>query len=288
MQEHADELVRPLVDDDVTNLLGLRIRRISAYDKAKNRGEIEDIDAKLIEVAAKLEHLTRTVIETIESLIERYGKDFPRRTTTQSFDVIDKKVVSLQTLKLYYDRKTGFFGSSVKAEKPILSVSEYDLILGIASDGSYRIMTPPEKILFTGRLIYCATFDPDRGAEFSVVYRDSAKILYGKRIQIDKFIRNREYQLIKDKAGKIDLLLTPEEAGVVTFEFVPAARQRVKTGKFDLAKLETTGTAARGVRLAPKPVKTVKCTPRVTDKPKSRGKPSKPSRSDKATQTSLF
>ena len=47
MREYADQLVRPLVDDDITNLLALRIRRISAYDKAKNRGEIEAIDGKL-------------------------------------------------------------------------------------------------------------------------------------------------------------------------------------------------------------------------------------------------
>ena len=288
MREHADQLVRPLVDDDITNLLALRIRRISAYDKAKNRGEIEQIDAKLIEVAAKLEHLTRTVIETVESFIERYGKDFPRRTKTQRFDAIDKKVVSQQTIKLYYDRETGFLGSAVKADKPIVSVGEYDLILGIASDGSFRIMTPPEKILFTGRLIHCATFDPGRGAEFTVVYRDNAKLLYGKRTQIDKFIRNREYQLIKDKAGKIDLLLTPDEAGVVTFEFAPAPRQRVKAGKFDLAKLEKTGTNARGVRLASKPVKRVKSTGRGSAKAKARTKVSKTDRTDKATQSSLF
>jgi len=288
MQEHADQLVRPLVEDDITNLLALRIRRISAYDKAKNRGEIGEIDAKLGEIAAKLEHLTRTVIETIEGFIERYGKDFPRRTTTQRFDAIDKKTVSQNAVKLFYDRKTGFLGSSVKGEKPILSVGEYDLVLGIASDGSYRIMTPPEKVLFSGRLIHCAVFDPDRGAEFTVVYRDAAKILYGKRIQIDKFIRNREYQLIKDKAGKIDLLLAPEQSGVVGFEFVPAARQRVKTSRFDLAKLEPTGTAARGTRLAAKPVKAVKYTPRRTDKAKSQGAPGAPSRSDPATQSSLF
>jgi topoisomerase-4 subunit A len=288
MQVYADQLVRPLVDDDITNLLALRIRRISAFDKAKNRGEIEEIDTKLVEVAAKLEHLTRTVIETVEGFIERYGKDFPRRTTTQSFDAIDKKVVSQQTIKLNYDRKTGFFGSSVKADKPTLSVSEYDLILGIASDGSYRIMTPPEKILFTGRLIHCATFDPDRGAQFTVVYRDSAKVLYGKRILIDKFIRNREYQLIKDKAGKIDLLLAPDETGVVAFEFAPAPRQRVKAGKFDLSKLETTGTTARGVRLAPKPVKSIKFTKRGAAKTKARSKASKSDHTHKATQSSLF
>jgi topoisomerase-4 subunit A len=280
--------VRPLVDDDITNLLALRIRRISAYDKAKNRGEIETIEGKLAETAAKLEHLTRTVIETIEGFIERFGKDFPRRTKTQSFDAIDKKVVSQQTLKLYYDRKTGFFGSSVKADKPTLSVSEYDLILGIASDGSYRIMTPPEKILFTGKLIHCATFDPDRGAEFTVVYRDRSKMLYGKRIHIDKFIRNREYQLIKDKAGKIDLLLAPDEAGEVAFEFAPAPRQRVKAGKFNLAKLDTTGTTARGVRLAAKPVKSVKSKRRSAPKSKARGKAREPDPGAAPSQTTLF
>jgi hypothetical protein len=176
----------------------------------------------------------------------------------------------------------------VKADKPSLSVSEYDLILGIASDGSYRIMTPPEKVLFTGRLIHCATFDPDRGAEFTVVYRDSAKILYGKRIQIDKFIRNREYQLIKDKAGKIDLLVAPDEAGEVAFEFAPAPRQRVKAGKFDLSKLETTGTTARGVRLAAKPVKSVKSTRSRSARAKARGRTSKAAPPSKATQSSLF
>jgi len=244
--------------------------------------------ATLAEIATKLDHLTRTVIETLEGYIERYAKDFPRRTTTQSFDAIDKKVVSQQTLKLYYDRKTGFLGSAVKGEKPLLSVGEYDLVLGIASDGSYRIMTPPEKVLFSGRLLHCGIFDPDRGTEWIVVYRDAAKILYGKRIQIDKFIRNREYQLIKDKAGKIDLLLTPEQAGLVHFEFVPASRQRVKSGKFDLSQLELTGTTARGIRLAPKPVKAVKYTPRRTDKTAAQDAAGAPPSADAATQSSLF
>jgi hypothetical protein len=149
-------------------------------------------------------------------------------------------------------------------------------------------MTPPEKVLFTGRLIHCATFDPDRGAEFTVVYRDSAKMLYGKRIHIDKFIRNREYQLIKDKAGKIDLLLAPDEAGEVAFEFAPAPRQRVRAGKFNLAKLETTGTTARGVRLAAKPVKSVKCKRRSAPKPKARGKARKTESTEAPNQTSLF
>ena len=77
---------------------------------------------------------------------------------------IEGKDIAQQSLKLGYDRKTGFLGTSIKSDKPLLSVSEYDLVLGISNDGSYRIMTAPEKVLFTGRLIHCAVFDPERGA----------------------------------------------------------------------------------------------------------------------------
>ncbi|MGE4608567.1 MAG: DNA gyrase subunit A, partial [Myxococcota bacterium] len=258
MQEHADQLGREIVDDDITSLLAIRIRRISAYDRAKNRDEIQQCDETLAVIGEKLEHLTRTVIDTIEDLIDRYGKDFPRRTKTKRFDTIDKKAVAQQSLKLGYDRKTGFLGTTVKTDKPLLSVSEYDLVLGISNDGSFRIMAPPEKVLLSGRLIHCEVFDPERGSEFTVVYRDKAKVTFGKRIHIDKFIRNREYELIRDKAGKVDLLLPAGETGTVEMQFAPAPRQRVRSASFDLSNLELTGTTARGVRLAPKPVKTLK------------------------------
>ena len=120
----------------------------------------------------------------------------------------------------------GFFGSLVRGERFKLAVSEFDLILGVASDGTYRVMTPPEKVLFTGKLLHCAPFDPEQGFEFTLVYRDRARIPYGKRVCIERFIRNREYQLIKDKQGKLDLMLAPAETGVVTLSFAPAPRQR--------------------------------------------------------------
>jgi hypothetical protein len=41
-------------------------------------------------------------------------------------------------------------------------------------------------------------------------------------------------------------------------DFVPAKRQRVKKADFDLRPLELTSAAARGARMAPKPVAKVK------------------------------
>lgn len=258
MKPHESLFIRPMVDEDVGRLLELRIRRISAFDIEKNRSEIAETKKKLKEVAAKLKQLTRTTIAYVQGLLDKFGDQYPRRTHIGVLESVDKKAVARQSIKLSYDKVSGFFGSTVKGELHKMSVSEYDLILGLADDGTYRIMTPPEKLLFTGKLLYCRPFDPDVGVDFTVVYRDKQKIAFAKRIHIEKFIRNKEYQLVKDRAGKVDLLLEDAATGIVELSYTPAKRQRLKGSKFDLSTLEVTGTAARGTRLAAKPVSRVK------------------------------
>jgi len=286
MKPHAKLFVRPMVDDDVGRLLELRIRRISAYDIEKNRNEISDINKKLKGVATKLKHLTRTTVQYLEGLIEKFGDAYPRRTHVDDLEEIDVKAVARQNIKLTYDRESGFFGSSVKGNHFQLTVSEFDLILGIAADGTYRVMTTPEKVLFSARLIYCEVFDPEKGFEFILAYRDKTKTAWGKRVHILKFIRNKEYQLIKDRKGKVDLLLPPDQAGTLAMDFVPASRQRVKKGVFDLQALEPTGLTARGIRLAPKPVKSVKHEAPKKKAPARRKR--KPSGPIDGEQSSLF
>jgi pyruvate/2-oxoglutarate dehydrogenase complex dihydrolipoamide acyltransferase (E2) component len=133
-------------------------------------------------------------------------------------------------------------------------------------------MNAPEKVFFTGPMIYAEIFDPDVGVEFTVVYRDKKRIAYAKKIKIDKFIRNREYRLIKDKGGRIDLLLPVGQTGTVHMDFVPAKRQRLKKADFDLESLELTSASARGARMAPKPVAKMKLE--AVESPKSSAKSS--------------
>ena len=258
MREHEALFVRPLDDDDVKRLLELRIRRISAYDLERSRAEEAELAERLEVVRGRLADLTRTATAYLRDLIERYGDEYPRRTRITSFQVVDRKAVARATLKLAYDPESGFFGSAVKGDRFPLQVSEYDLILGISDDGSFRVMTPPEKQLISGTLLHCQVFDPERGAEFTVVYRDRKRIAWGKRVSIERFIRNKEYQLIKDKAGRIDLLLPGAASGQVWLKFAPAPRQRVREDTFDLALLEPTGVGARGTRLAPRAVAQIK------------------------------
>jgi topoisomerase IV subunit A len=258
MREHEALFVRPLTDDDVKRLLELRIRRISAYDLERSRAEEAELAERLAAVRVRLADPTRTAIGYLEDLIDRYADEYPRRTRITSFQAVDRKAVARATLKLAYDPESGFFGSAVKGDRFPLQVSEYDLVLGISDDGSFRVMTPPEKQLLSGKLLHCDLFDPERGAEFTVVYRDRKRIAWGKRVSIERFIRNKEYHLIKDKAGRVDLLQPGVARGHVWLKFAPAPRQRIREDTFDLALLEPTGVGARGTRLAPKPVAQIK------------------------------
>ena len=261
MQKHKRLFVRPMVDEDISRLLEVRIRRISAYDIERNRQEIADIDKKIKEIERKLKNMVKTTVDYLEGMIEKYGERYPRRTLITEIEQVDKKAVARQNLRLSYDKKSSFFGTDVRGDQFKMTVSEFQHVLGVAKDGTYRIMNAPEKVLFTGPMIYAELFDPDQGTEFIVVYRDKKKMAFAKKIKIEKFIRNREYRLIKDKGGRVDLLLGPDELGTVHMDFVPAKRQRLKEADFDLSTLDWTSPTARGVRMAPKPVGKVKFLP---------------------------
>jgi topoisomerase-4 subunit A len=267
MKPYEKRFIRPMVDDDVKRLLQIRIRRISAYDIEHNRKDIDDIVGKIREVDKKLRNMTKTTVDYVVSLLERFGDDFPRRTKIGAIETVDKKAVARKNLKLSYDSKTGFFGSAVRGDLFRISVSEYDLVLGIAADGSYKIMPPPDNVNFPAKLTYCHPFDPEKGAEFTLVCRDGKRISFAKRFKIEKLIRNKEYRLITDEKGRVDMLLQGGETGTVKLTYVPPKRQRVKGSEYDLSKLELTSTGARGTRLAPKPVGRVSFKPAPAPKP---------------------
>jgi topoisomerase-4 subunit A len=254
MQKFKRRFVREMTDDDVKRLLELRIRRISAFDLDQSKAEEAEIESKLRDVAKKLGNMKATSIAYVKDLIARHGKAYPRRTKLGAFREIDKKAVARPTLKVAYDATSGFLGTAIKGDALSLAVTEFDLILAISDDGSYRILPAPDKLLIPGKLLHCSVFDPDKGAAFTVIYRDRQRFAFGKRIAIQGFIRGKEYLLIKDKAGKVDLLLPGDAAGTLHLKFAAMKRQRVHEATFDLADLEQTGVGARGTRLAPKPV----------------------------------
>lgn len=275
MKPYSKLFVRALVDEDIEKLLEIRIRRISKYDIKKNRKQLEEVRAAIDEVNAKLASLTQTTIGFLKDLIKKYKDEYPRKTEIQSFDAIEKKDVARQNIRVGYDATTGFFGSEVKESDYIITMSEYDRVLFICKDGSYRIVGPEEKILIPGKVIYWEPFNTETGAKFTVVYRDTSRIAWAKKVHIHKFIKDRDYELIKDKAGKIDLLLPGDATNMIKVHFAPAKRQRVKEAEFDLSELEFTGPGSKGRRVNPKPINRIQKLRLETD-PVEDDEPSSP------------
>ena len=260
MAAYREFFVREMTEEDVDRLLKIPIRRISLYDINKFRHEIDDIVRAIKECQKKLKNLVQTTIAYLGGLIDKYAKLYPRRTELVGFDVVLKKDVARQTLKLAYDPATGYFGSESKGEGFPLTVSEYDKILIVLADGTYRIVTPPEKMLLKAKPTAIEVFDSAKGAILTYLYRDTDFCLWAKKIHITGFIHAKEYDLIKDKKGKIDHFWVGEPpAGYKAFfHFKPAKRQRKMEDTARLDNIEICGLAARGTRLSDKAVAQVK------------------------------
>jgi topoisomerase-4 subunit A len=241
-----------MTDEDVVRLLEIRIKRISQFDIDKNRRDIDDIVRAIKEAKAKLKNLTGTTIAWLEYMHGKYAALFPRRTRVKSMEEIDEKAVARANIKLGYDQETGFFGSSVKASDREIKVTEYDKVIAIMQNGVYRIMAPPEKTLLEGKVIYLEVFDPAKGLALTVIYRDKEKIPWAKKVLIQGFIHDKDYELIKERAGRVDYISTSPK-GIATAFMVPVPRLRVTEESLDLSTVEAGGIASRGTRIAERP-----------------------------------
>ena len=256
MAAYEEFFIRPMTEDDVDRLLKIPIRRISLYDIEKFRKQIDDIIRAIVDCRHKLGHLTKTTIDYLEGLLRRFGDQYPRRTVIESFDVVSKKEVARQTLKLSYDPESSFFGTEVKGSKFDHTVSEYDKILVVTGDGTYRVIAPPEKDYFPDAL-WIAPFDEEQGMVMTYLYRDEEKYAWAKKIHITGFIKDKEYEMIKGKKGKIDRFWPGEVDHTVVVRYYPGKRIRKLEDTYDLSEVDFCGLGSRGTKICAKPVKTI-------------------------------
>jgi topoisomerase-4 subunit A len=253
MHEHKKLFVRPMVESDVDRLLEIRIRRISAYDIERNRKDIAEVEVSIKENQRKLRRLTDTTVAYLEGLLEKYGPQYPRRTKVVSFEAVSKREVALSNLRLSYDPETGFFGTSVRGNKFQIQASEFDKILVVDHEGTYRITGPQEK-LFVGKNAHAIElFDEEKGAVLTVLYRDEERHAWAKKVLVKGFIRDKEYRLARE-GSRVDRVIVGETNQMVRLRYAPHKRQRLKEDLFDLRELEFSGLSARGRKMGSKPV----------------------------------
>lgn len=242
-------LRRDVTDQDIDKLLALPVRRISRFDIEKNQRELAEVLAKMEEIKKNLGSLKKYAINYLRKLLDKYGKDFPRRTEIEHFEKIDRREAALNNIKVGWDRKNGYVGTSIKSDD-ILACNEFDRFLCVEKSGSYKVIALPPEKLFIGKLYDFRKYDA--ATEFGVIYRETKSgKYYGKRTAIGGFILDKEYNLCP-VGCKLELL-TPR-ADAVYMLTVAGARGKQQQTELNLMELPARSPKARGILISSKPI----------------------------------
>lgn len=254
----ADIIMRKVTTEDVERLLKIPIRRISLYDINKAKQEMDEIKIRLKEIKKHLAGIVKYAISFLDSIIDKYKDQHPRKTEIISFDKVDVREAAQRNLKLKYDKTTGYLGHEVSGNT-LFDVSLYDRILAIRKTGLYSVMDVPDKFFIDKGMRYCGFVDEDtaRNTIFTVVFKNNTNgYTYIKRCRIEKFILNKGYSLVPEKCTP--LFLTTEKDGTISVEYKPKPRLKVLQEDFQIRDYLVKGVKAGGVRLANKEAKSVK------------------------------
>ena len=196
LQPFRPQLTRDLTMEDVEMLLSLQIKRISKFDLKKNEDEKLKINQELKEVERRLKRLTNYAIEYLQRLIEKYSKQYKRKTQFTTAEEIDVRELTANELAIAYDSERGFLGYQVKAE-PAFRCSPLDRLLLVWDTGRYQMIAPPDKLFVDQNLSYFGIFDREK--VFTIVY-STPKGTFIKRFAFGGAIMNRDYNCAQDNA----------------------------------------------------------------------------------------
>ncbi len=257
----TERLIRKPSKEDIERLLDIRIKRISRYDRNKQRKEIEELKRSVTAIDKHLEDVTLYAKRHLQGLLDKYGPMFPRRSELKAFDQVDAREAALSNLQLVYQRESGFLGYKVSAEegKDGLSTacSELDRILLIFRDGLYKVIPAPDKLFVGPDLLWMGPVRKE--LVFNLIYRAGAlNLSYVKRFRTPKFILNKDYRLFEEhKRSVIQLLLVGEKGLRAKVSLVPSARARSNALEIDFDEHLIKGEAAQGRRVSERAVRKV-------------------------------
>lgn len=239
LEPFEKDLRRPVSDDDIEMLLGVRIRRISLFDINKNKQDIEEILTNLEDIAGKLKNLKAHAIEYLKGLIAKYGALYPRKTRVTGFKNIEIKELTAEELEIKHDKTTGYVGHAVDGDS-LMKCSSLDKLIIVSGDGSYRVVQPPDK-LFVEDMMYCDIYDRDK--VMTAIYRHK-NVTYMKRFNFGGIIMNKEYNLAAEGAKL--LVFRDDDPKEVYLKYKPAKGQRKHKEIFKPGDMPVKGVKAKG------------------------------------------
>lgn len=251
------ELSRIPTKEDIEKLLQIPIRRISRFDIDKNQEEIAGLGKELAKVEKDLKNIKQFTINYLKQLIKQYRDSFPRRTKLGEIQELDKKAIAVENLKIGIDLHTGFVGTKV-AGKTVIEGTNFDKLLVMYQDGSYRVMNIPEKdyVHSNGnKAVYIGL--ADKKTVFNVAYEDpKSHIYFAKRFVVKQFILDKEYRYFDEGMSLAHLSTLPKIE--LEVQFIPKIKQKLSKMTFPFSDVLIKGVSAKGKKISSRGVKKVK------------------------------
>jgi topoisomerase-4 subunit A len=219
-----------------------------------------------------LQHLARYAVKFLKGLQKEYSKLYPRLTeVADGFQEIDERALTSTelTLRLSEDR---YIGYDIKQGTPLFPCSSLDKIYLVWSDGRYRFIPPPDKLLADAEyepdkewlnalrtrqpVRYFAAGIYNRDEVFTCVYYEP---LYGftyiKRFTWGGMIMNKDYSLVPEGATILLLYRGTPETIYVKFKFLKY--QRFSQLAFDPQKVRITSASSKGIQMTSKQIERI-------------------------------
>ena len=256
------KLVREVRREDIERLFEIRMIRITRFDAKKADELMKDLEKKIKATIKNLKNLTDYTIAWFDSLKEKYGAKYPRRTEVRNFANINIKTVVEANEKLYINREDVFIGTSLKKDEFLFNCSNIDDIIIFHKDGKYKIVKVADKIYVGKDIIHIDIYRKnDHRTIYNAIYRDGkGGIYYMKRFAVTGIARDKEYDLTQGKAGSRVTYFTANpngEAEVIRVALKPALHLKKLEVIKDLSELAIKSRTARGNVLTKYDVKSI-------------------------------
>ncbi len=253
---HA-RLIRIPTHEDRERLLSIPIRRISRFDQEQNQRDIQALEKKMLQIEKDLKNIKKFTINYIQGLLKKYGKLFPRRTQFQEIKQIDIKEISTRKIKVGFDPELGLLGTKVTS-KTMIECTNYDKLLIMNKNGSYRVINIPEKEYVATKDNEAVFIGPaDKTTTFSVLYQDvKTHFPYAKRFVVKQFILNKVYEYL-DEGQKLEFISSRPKV-MLELNFKAKPNQKAAKLAFGFEEVMVKGVSAKGIRVANKQLKNIK------------------------------
>lgn len=256
------QLIREVRREDIEKLFEIHMIRITRFDSKKADELMRDLERKIKDTVRHLEHLTDYTIAWFQSLKEKYGARYPRRTEVRNFANINVKSVVEANEKLYINRAEGFIGTGLKKDEFLCNCSDIDDVIIFHKDGKYKIVKVADKIFVGTDILHIDIFRKnDLRTIYNAIYRDGKNgIYYMKRFAVTGIARDKEYDLTQGKPGSKIVYFTANpngEAEVIRVALKPALHLKKVEVTKDLSELAVKSRTARGNVLTKYEVKSI-------------------------------